>query len=261
MSNLDSADDTALRFDLREAFKARQRQLEINLGFGRSVASHPGTIGDASELDWRGMLTGFLPRRYRASKAFVVDVRGGISDQLDVVVHDRQYSPSLFEVGGAQYIPAESVHAVFEVKQVINKEYVEYAGKKIASVRNLHRTSSGFPTATGFVEPRPLPRILGGILALESGWNPPLGQPFRDAIADRTSDEVLDLGYAVKAGSFELPNSASLREVSLCDDPDTALIFFLLRLLKRLQDQATVVAIDVDEYTRSVWPGATPPEK
>jgi hypothetical protein len=45
----------------------------------------------------------------------------------------------------------------------------------------------------------------------------------------------------------------SLTSLSLCNDPDTALSFFALRLLKRLQDMATVGAMDFDEYTRVVW--------
>ena len=253
--------DEEPRFDLREAFKARQKQLEADLGFGRTVASHPGTMGDATELDWRGMLNDFLPRRYKVSKAFVVDVRGGLSDQLDVVIHDRQYSPALFEVGGALFVPAESVHAVFEVKQEINKSYVDYTGEKVASVRSLHRTSVQFDTATGRAPARTQPRILGGILGLSSGWSPALGQPFRDALAGQEGDQILDLGCALRVGSFEIPDPTSLREISLCDDPDTALIFFLLRLLKRLQDQATVGAMDIDEYTQSVWPTATPSDE
>ncbi|MDQ1685001.1 MAG: hypothetical protein QOC82_1738 [Frankiaceae bacterium] len=46
---------TDKRLDLAEAFRARQQQLESDLGFGRTVASHPGTLGDATELDWLGM--------------------------------------------------------------------------------------------------------------------------------------------------------------------------------------------------------------
>jgi hypothetical protein len=91
-------------FDLAEAFRARQQQLEGDLGFGRTVAKHPGTLGDANELDWHGMLHSFLPRRCGVTRAFVVDVDGGISDQMDIVIHDRHFSPLLFEVGGAHFI-------------------------------------------------------------------------------------------------------------------------------------------------------------
>jgi Domain of unknown function (DUF6602) len=151
------------RFDLRAAFIARQQQLLADLGLSRTVADHPGTLGDATELDWTGMLQAVLPQRYGVARAFVVDANQRRSEQLDVVIHDRHFSPLLFEVGGARFIPAEGVYAVLEVKQKINKEQVEYAAKKIASVRLLTRTSAPIPHAGGVYEPRPLPRILGGI--------------------------------------------------------------------------------------------------
>ena len=249
-----SNESTAPTFNLGEAFRARQQQLESDLGFGRTVVKHPGTLGEASELDWRGMLADFLPKRYGVTKAFVVDVAGGISDQLDVVIHDRHFSPLLFEVGGAHFVPAESVYAVFEVKQAINKGHIEYAGDKIASVRRLQRTSVGFETANGRAQPRTPPRILGGLLALNCDWSPMLGDPLRGALDTRVSHGQLDLGLALRAGAFEVPDPGLPSGLTCCDDAGTALIFFALRLLKRLQDMATVGAMDLDAYTHAVWP-------
>jgi hypothetical protein len=46
------------------------------------------------------------------AQAFVVDSRGHQSEQIDLVIHDRHFSPLLFEVGGACYIPAESFYGL-----------------------------------------------------------------------------------------------------------------------------------------------------
>jgi hypothetical protein len=245
--------DGQLRFDLQEAFRARQQQLEADLGFGRTVAGHPGTLGDASELDWTGMLSRFLPHRYGVSKAFVVDSRGYRSEQLDVVVHDRQYSPLLFEVGGAKFIPAESVYAVFEVKQHIDKTNIDYAAKKVASVRVLHRTSVGFPTATGRAPAREPHAILGGILALRASWTALEGPSLRSALEAHRGDGKLDLGCTLRDGAFEVQQDADAGSPDFCDDPTTALLYFNLRLMKRLQDIATVGAMDLDAYAAAVW--------
>ena len=238
-------------FDLGEAFRARQQQLESDLGFGRTVVAHPGTLGDATELDWRGMLSDFLPRRYGVANAFVIDVAGRMSDQLDIVIHDRHYSPLLFEVGGAHFIPAESVYAVFEVKQDISKAQIEYAGAKIASVRRLKRTTVGFETATGIAPAQQPKRILGGLLALNGGWNPPFGQPLRDALAARNAHEVVDFGCVLRSGTFEAVNPDNPEELWTSEDATTSLIFFALRLLKRLQAMATVTAMDFEAYLQS----------
>lgn len=244
------------RFHLAEAFRARQQQLESDLGFGRTVLAHPGTLGDATELDWHGMLADFLPRRYGVAKAFVIDVDGAMSHQLDIVVHDRHYSPLLFEVGGAHFIPAESVYAVFEIKQSFNKSHIEYAGAKIASVRNLRRTSVGFGTANGGAAAQEPKRILGGLLALDSDWSPPLGEPLRDALNGRNSQQALDFGCALRAGAFEAADPTVGGELWVSDDPSTSLIFFALRLLSRLRDMATVPAMDYTAYIESAQSSA-----
>jgi hypothetical protein len=241
----------ANKFNLAEAFRARQQQLESDLGFGRTVLAHPGTLGDATELDWRGMLCDFLPRRYGVAKAFVIDIDGNMSDQLDLVVHDRHYSPLLFEVGGAHFIPAESVYAVFEIKQTLNKPHLEYAGDKIASVRRLRRTTVGFGTATGDAPPQQPKRILGGLLALNSEWSPPFGQPLSNTLNGREPEQVVDFGCALSAGTFEAEDPEQPSQLWISDDPSTSLIFFTLRLLKRLQTMATVTAMDYAAYIAS----------
>jgi Domain of unknown function (DUF6602) len=56
------------------------------------------------------------------ASAHVVDSGGKFSEQIDVVVYDRQYSPLIFEIEGEKVIPAESVYAAFEAKQTMNAD-------------------------------------------------------------------------------------------------------------------------------------------
>lgn len=152
------------------------------LAIVREGLAHPGTKGDASEHVWLELLQKYLPKRHQAEKAHVVDSRGAFSDQIDVVVFDRQYSPFIFNFEGSMVIPAESVYAIFEAKQTINALLVQYGSKKVASVRRLYRTSLPIPHAGGTYPPKPLPHILGGLLAFESDWSPPLGHPLLEAL-------------------------------------------------------------------------------
>src|SRR5207253_2035678 len=110
---------------------------------------HPVSSGDASEEVWLELLTKYLPKRYMADKAFVVDSNGVFSQQIDVLIFDRQYTPFIFEFKGEKIVPAEGVYAVFEAKQSINAAQVGYAQAKVASVRKLHRTSLPIPHAGG----------------------------------------------------------------------------------------------------------------
>jgi hypothetical protein len=70
------------------------------------------------------LLDTYLPKRYQVATAHVVDSEGNFSDQIDVVVFDRQYSPFIFSYQGQTIIPAESVYGVFEAKQTLNADLV-----------------------------------------------------------------------------------------------------------------------------------------
>ena len=78
----------------------------------------------AQPQNWLEMLNTYLPERYKADSAFVMDHRGRLSEQIDVVIYDRQYSPLLFKQDGVLYVPAESVYAVFDVKQDMRRQHI-----------------------------------------------------------------------------------------------------------------------------------------
>jgi hypothetical protein len=240
------------QIDLRSLFLDLQQQMIAKLSTNRRNITHPGTKGDASELSWLEMFDQYFPKRYRAEKAFVLDVYGNISDQIDIVVFDRQYSPFLFNQDGAYYVPAESVYAVIEVKQELNKEMLEYAASKAASVRKLYRTTAPIPHAGGVYRPKKHFQILSGILALESAWDPPFGTPFNSTIRKFGSTERIDLGCALRSGAFELKKTARKNCRVETTGRDEALIFFFLRMLSRLQSLGTVPALDISKYAASV---------
>lgn len=211
----------------------------------RRTFAHPGTKGDASEKVWLELLQNYLPQRYQAATAHVVDSRGVFSQQIDVVIFDRQYSPFIFRYEGQTIVPAESVYAVFEAKQAINAGQVAYAREKVASVRRLHRTSLPIPHAGGTFPPKPLIPILGGILTFESDWKPALGDALLDALGDGTSDEHLDLGCIAAHGYFSFSGDTGLYELHDGSKPATA---FLFKLISQLQFSGTVPMIDVQAY-------------
>ncbi len=220
-----------------------QQRLEIC----RRTLGHPSTKGDASESVWLDLLTAYLPKRYQAAKAHVVDSHGVFSNQIDVVVFDRQYSPFIFRFQDQTIVPAESVYAVFEAKQSIDADEVAYAQKKVASVRKLHRTSLPIPHAGGTYPAKPLTPILGGVLSFESEWKPPLGPALLDALATSQPIEQLDYGCVAAHGYFTLNKSTADYDVFGGGKPATA---FLFRLISDLQFSGTVPMIDVQAYAQ-----------
>jgi hypothetical protein len=220
-----------------------QRRLEIV----RQSFGHPGTKGDASEEVWLQLLKTYLPQRYQATKAHIVDSRGIFSEQIDVAVFDRQYSPFIFHYEGETIIPAESVYAVFEAKQTINKDLIEYAQKKVASVRRLHRTTLPIPYAEGTYPAKPLIPIIGGILTFESDWSPAFGAALQNALQNENTEGRLDLGCIAAHGYFCLDDGSGSYEFVPKGKPATA---FLLKLISELQFSGTVPMIDVQAYAR-----------
>lgn len=226
------------------------RDIERRLEAVRESIAHPGTKGDASEGVWLELLEKYLPARYQAIKAFVVDSRGQFSDQIDIVVRDRQYSPFIFHFEGQTVVPAESIYAVFEAKQTVNADLIEYAESKAESVRKLHRTSLPIPHAGGVYPPKPLSPILAGILAFESEWSPALGNTLVTHLTTDDPNRQLDLGCIAAHGVFSRESDGSYVLTSE-SKPATA---FLFELISRLQMQATVPMIDVMAYAEWLSP-------
>lgn len=238
--------------DLRDLFLHLQTQLALRLQSNRAILDHGPAKGTATEEGWRRMLEDYLPQRYRVSKGFVIDAAGGLSDEIDLVIHDRQYSPFLLNQDHALYIPAESVYAVFEVKQELSARTVDDAIAKAASVRRLRRTSIKITHAGGEFPARPPFPILTGLLCLDSTWTPPLGDTLANRLGASPEDGRLDLLCALGHGTAEVTYPAPQQVHLDLSTPDSALIFFFLRLLGRLQSLGTVPAMDLREYGKAL---------
>lgn len=241
-----------MKVDLNELFFGLQKDLLVHLEVNRKNNRHPTTKGDVSEINWLGMLEKHLPSRYQAKKAFILDANGELSEQIDIVIFDRHYCPLLFNQDGALYVPAESVYAVFEIKQSLNKKHIMYAGQKVRSVRNLHRTSTSIPHAGGTYSPKPPFRILAGILTLDSDWNPGIGAPLNNALSSLADLDQLDLGCSLQCGAFEVLYDNGKSPKLETSSKEASLVFYFMRLLQRLQQLGTVPAIDLREYTKNL---------
>lgn len=237
---------------IKELFFSIQEQLSADLRGARSILSHPGAKGDASETNWITMLESHLPHRYQVSKGFVLDSNGNCSDQIDIIIYDRQYTPLLYNHSGQRFIPCESVYGVIEVKQVIDRSNLEYAGKKAASVRKLERTSTAITHAGGKYEPRPLTPILASIVAYESNWSPPLGNSLSVTLEMLDVNARIDLGCALSNGCFEAVYLTNGKVDLRRSENSIALLSFFLSLLQRLQAVGTVPAIDYAQYRKAL---------
>jgi hypothetical protein len=83
------------QYSLPQLLESLHDSVQQELARARETFHHNGTMGDASE---------YLPQRYCAARAHVVDSKGSVSDQIDVVIFDRQYSPFIFKLDEHSFV-------------------------------------------------------------------------------------------------------------------------------------------------------------
>jgi hypothetical protein len=234
---------TGPRF-LRDAFALEQSLLQVQLELSRQSVTQSGVLGEVNENRFVDVLRRYLPRRYAVDTGIVLDSLGNTSDQIDVIIYDNQYTPTLLDQENHRFIPAEAVYAVFEVKPAINKTYLEYAADKAESVRKLKRTSVPIVYAGGKFPSRPLFTIVAGIVATDLAWKQGFdSRAFARAIGQLTGLRFLDTGLAVSGGCFDYYDGR------IKTGPGkNALTFFLFRFLQKLQMLGTAPAVDWSAY-------------
>lgn len=231
-------------FSLEQSFKDLQNGMLNEFNTTKNL-THPTSKGDSFEISWLDMFKKYLPERYCAEKAFVIDSEGNCSDQIDIVIFDRHFSPFLFNKNGVYYIPAESVYCVFEVKPEVTSETITYAGNKFESVKKLKRTSAPIYHAGGVIsDPKAPIKITTGLLAGKSSYSDPFGESFLQNVRALKDLKSMNFVCTLENGSFFVDNE----EDEIISSTDTALIFFFLKMLETLQKQGTVTAMEINKY-------------
>ena len=101
----------------------------------------PSTVGSAAEQPVRNQLEQVLPRGVEVGEGFVIDSYGGTSRQQDVVLYERDLCPvfSINRTPQTTYYPCEGVIASGEIKSWLDRDSLEDAFNKVASVKALRR--------------------------------------------------------------------------------------------------------------------------
>jgi hypothetical protein len=265
--------------NIQSLFNGLQKQMEAQLNTNRDNILHPSTKGDSLENVWIEWLRKYMPNRYSIDKAIVIDSEGQLSDQIDLVIYDQQYTPFVFTQNGVHYIPAEGVYAVFEVKPDLkgnckddseNISYIEYAGRKIESVRKLKRTSTKIIDRGVSRDARPLTKIIGGILTSVNTYEKK--STIENHFKKLTGLKTIDMGCSVEFGSFYINHVGEenqtidnlnerikdyYRERKYDEikysERGNSLVTFFLQLSRYLQQSiGTVAAIDFNAYASQV---------
>jgi len=264
------------KVDLTKLFNGLQKQMSAELNTNREFIDHPGSKGDALENAWIGWLRKYLPSRYCVDKAIVIDHEGYTSQQIDIVIYDNWFTPFIFNQDGFLYIPAEGVYAVFEVKPDIqghvgDTSHIEYAGEKIESVRSLKREAASFINGGTKFAPRPLTKIIGGILCSTNSFTHENNNTIEKYLKSLENLKSIDLGCIADYGSFYIDYHPNVEITTPGQDPylefyknrkfnhmkfsnaEHSFVTFFMQLTRYLQQAiGTIPAINLNAYLKNI---------
>lgn len=235
---------------LQESFSREQELLMSKLNMSTQSVTHSGKMGEVNEGHVIRILRAYLPDRYSVDSAIVIDSKGKTSEQIDVVIYDHHFTPTLLDQYEHRYIPAEAVYAVFEVKPELSKEYLVYAGAKAASVRNLFRTSAIIQHIEGQASKKEPFNIVAGIISARNGWKDGVNsQSFKLWHKALREDEYLDCGLSVEGSSFDTFDQSG---DFIFGPKSNALVFFLFRFMRKLQLMGSSQPADWNLYAQQL---------
>jgi hypothetical protein len=193
------------------------------------MVEHSAITGTVSEQHWIQLLNTYLPGRYRATSAFILNSQHKRSRQIDLAIYDHLQSPIFLPTSSAVHLPIESIYAVFEVKTLFSLEFFRDAGTRVESVRKLTKR-----------------KILGGLLATSSVWKPDgFSTNLKRTLKGLPEIQEMDIGCSMEHGAF---NSKPKLTVS---SPEEALLFFILHLGDRLNRLPPRPPVSMLDYYRA----------
>lgn len=208
---------------------------------------HQGEKGRNNELVLAEFLKQHLPSRYTVSSGKVVAAGGRESGQVDIIIHDRMYTPAFVLARAWSLVPVESVLAVISVKTTLTKPELKDALASIQSVRDLPRKAA--ITVRGNLMARiPEEDVLrprAYVFAFRSKWKGPEGvrRAFVDVIAD-VNDNLRPNGLCIMSQACLIRRAYTLDTIPFFEHP---LMHFFVALVRAMDSRPTYM-VDQSKY-------------
>lgn len=129
--------------DFDKEFEKMAKEMASNFVRAQRLSRHPGLKGDSAESIVRTFLSEYLPKNLEISTGQIYDTNKGLSNQLDIIIHDKDRTPIFYldQEKRIKLIPVECVYSVIEVKSKLDKRELLKRGSGIfdnmLSVRKL----------------------------------------------------------------------------------------------------------------------------
>ncbi|GHU49562.1 hypothetical protein FACS189459_1430 [Bacilli bacterium] len=171
-----------------------------------------------------------MPSRYEVCTGIIIDSNGNTSEQIDVIIYDKFYSPIVFSDKNTKYVLVESVFAAFEVKQTLSTQHINYAIKKYNTISKLSPTNKEILMADGRkIKKTILSPVISGILVKKNELK---------KIPENTLNFICCLNNILKVDFKE--NKLTVKE--------NVLLNLLMSLVQSLQMVGNPPAIEFNKY-------------
>lgn len=121
------------------------RRLQAEVEVFNELICHAGEKGRANELTLSSMVSRLVPQKYAVGTGLLIDSFDAASSQMDLIIFNRTDEPALLAQSSHLLFPVENVRLCVEVKTTIDKEEIEDAARKCASVRALRPVERPHP--------------------------------------------------------------------------------------------------------------------
>lgn len=125
--------------DIKEIFLGIANKLLADFDQIQAQIDHAGERGRQRERAIATFLAKYLPKRYSLGTGHVIDSRGNVSKQCDIVIYDALNCPLLLAEEGYQLFPVEAVFGIVEVKSVFDAGTIAKSVQNIQSAKQLQR--------------------------------------------------------------------------------------------------------------------------
>lgn len=125
--------------NIEEVFEEVSTQMRSDFEKSRSALSHAGLKGSSNEEIVKAFLKQYLPKNLEMSTGLAVDSKGGVSRQIDIIIHDAAKTPIFFQSAETRVIPIECIYAVIEVKAFLDKAELDKSFQNMKSVKSLEK--------------------------------------------------------------------------------------------------------------------------
>ncbi len=126
---------------LRDAFRALARMLRARFDAQDAAGKHATELGLRREQVLADFLREHVPPRSGVGRGEVMDSRGDIARQCDVVVYDALHAPLVQTNEASQVFPAECVYAAIELKPILSVAALKKAVENVVTVKELDRSA------------------------------------------------------------------------------------------------------------------------